>query len=444
MNIIQLGSNIRKKRKEKNITLKELAHGICSIGKMSNIENGLTKIKEEELEQICLRLGVPVSELVDDSEILEENRYKEHQLKITEIENYIFLEFYEIANELIREVENDTENSTVKCQITYFKSLIHYKKKENHNALFNLYKLLNIKTSNKVEITYQTKAYNLVAIILYYIGDFKSALDHLNKALDISNDKLIAQNLYYNSALVYAAQGYSYKSRLTINKMDKKQIASSYEIQFLSTLLAMIDGDLKGAIEKIISLRSSFLVERDKDLFIKSNIVLLYLQEKHPNETKKYTFDFLNFIENWFQLRVDDYKGTEEIMVTFLLALTNLTMEKQEFSTTSLLLEYLFSLKEYFHNKQTYCYLYYIKAKLMEATSPNKEEQIKLLKKAINEADLNTHTWLKGILYYELGKVQELEDTYFKLASENFYHSLLYKEFNVLTIRNMLPKFKYY
>lgn len=58
-----LGCNIRALRLRKGMKQEELCEGICSVSQLSKIENGKVQAKDEQLNAIAKRLGVPVNKL---------------------------------------------------------------------------------------------------------------------------------------------------------------------------------------------------------------------------------------------------------------------------------------------------------------------------------------------------------------------------------------------
>lgn len=58
------GQKVRDLRKTAGITQKQLAEGICSVKKLSEIENGKSAPPEEILQAIATRLGIPSKEFI--------------------------------------------------------------------------------------------------------------------------------------------------------------------------------------------------------------------------------------------------------------------------------------------------------------------------------------------------------------------------------------------
>ncbi len=91
----ELGSRIKKLRKEKKMTLAELAGERLTKGMLSLIENGKVNPSMKSLQYIAEQLNVDVSILVNDSHIEEiralllevEEEYSNIKNQFNEIEN---------------------------------------------------------------------------------------------------------------------------------------------------------------------------------------------------------------------------------------------------------------------------------------------------------------------------------------------------------------------
>jgi transcriptional regulator with XRE-family HTH domain len=57
------GEKLRMRRKERSLTQKELANGICTPSMISQIECGKANPSEYMLQRLCARLGVSAESL---------------------------------------------------------------------------------------------------------------------------------------------------------------------------------------------------------------------------------------------------------------------------------------------------------------------------------------------------------------------------------------------
>ena len=79
-----IGNEIKRIRKEKKMTQKELCDGICSQAEISKIENGRNSPTIDLLQQIAKRLRIPMS-------ILFRDQYKsEHSVNCNRLLNSLF------------------------------------------------------------------------------------------------------------------------------------------------------------------------------------------------------------------------------------------------------------------------------------------------------------------------------------------------------------------
>lgn len=442
MDKIKLGSNIRKKRKEKNITLKELADGICSLGKMSNIENGLSEVSEIGLEKICRKLEINKEDIISNIEKVYHDEIKSYFIKV---ENYIFLGSFSSALNVIEEVESKGPDDVTQIQLNYYKALILYKQKEYRAAVFILNSVILKNATYEIELVTQTKAYNLLGVIYFYNGDIESAKDYFEKAKELSNDKKFKSKLHFNLAVTYAAKGYSSQARIELIKIAKKDLKHSTVLQYLLIILELIDGQLDSALEKMIELRTQIFEDQDRNLFLNSSLFLVYLYEQYPQIIETYIEELDIYIDKWFHDSSLQNVFSKHLMVILLLVLTNSSVQRKARIKAKKYLHLLFELEENFETNEISCLAYYGKAKVLELDGPNsnKEERIHLLKKSTEFIDENIKSWIKGIIYYDIALLESEEGSFYKLAAENFYESLFYKEYNIYKTSLLLPKLFY-
>ncbi|WP_214849245.1 helix-turn-helix domain-containing protein [Exiguobacterium sp. s193] len=116
-----IGNRLKKIRREKKMTQKELSNGICSQAEISKVENGKNSPTIELLQQIAKKLRIPVSFFfvdVDqmkkfqriDFEMTQLMRAQEHTKILELVQNYleeelsqeiqILLAYYRLVNEV--------------------------------------------------------------------------------------------------------------------------------------------------------------------------------------------------------------------------------------------------------------------------------------------------------------------------------------------------------
>ncbi|MBO5825072.1 MAG: helix-turn-helix transcriptional regulator [Treponema sp.] len=75
-----IGQRIQKKRKSQNITQENLAEAISvTVGYISQIERGITKINLETLSQIAEHLNCDITDFLSNT-VIDSNSYLENEL----------------------------------------------------------------------------------------------------------------------------------------------------------------------------------------------------------------------------------------------------------------------------------------------------------------------------------------------------------------------------
>lgn len=103
---VSIGNEIKRIRKQKKMTQKELCEGICSQAEISKIENGRNSPTIDLLQQIAKRLRIPMSMLFRD-------QYKSEQFRECDrLLNSLFRS--QQFDELMNQIEQIRSRSTVK------------------------------------------------------------------------------------------------------------------------------------------------------------------------------------------------------------------------------------------------------------------------------------------------------------------------------------------
>ena len=189
MNILSLGEKIKKLRKEKNMTLKELAGDRITAAQISHIERDKSHTSYELLEYLSERLNVSIDYLLETKEmqskkitdnlILQSEIYikrdalDEAEKEIEEIikicEEYDLSENYGKCNYLLGDIYLKRKDSG-KANFYFEKALFHFIKNDDKKRIFQCY-------MNIANIYFEDKFYQ-VALTNYYFA--KEILDEIN------------------------------------------------------------------------------------------------------------------------------------------------------------------------------------------------------------------------------------------------------------------------
>ncbi|HWK21540.1 MAG TPA: helix-turn-helix transcriptional regulator [Ureibacillus sp.] len=209
-----LGERIKQLRKQKKMTLAELAGDRLTKGMLSLIENGKAQPSMESLRYIAERVGVEVSTLLDDGNIEE---LRELLFKIEAEYKSIFYPYH------LRERDKFLHMHE---QITAVKGQLHAKKYEEIRLLDYYIRINTILGFEQEQlnmfdvISYYEKvhaysrivdSYSFLAGYAFYRNDYKIALQFIQEAEQRLKpyhhllDKLSILDLHYLLTVLYAA-----------------------------------------------------------------------------------------------------------------------------------------------------------------------------------------------------------------------------------------------
>ena len=239
MNILSLGEKIKKLRKEKNMTLKELAGDRITAAQISHIERDKSHTSYELLEYLSERLDVSIDYLLETKEmqskkitdnlILESEIYiKKGELddaekeihQIIEIcEEYDLSENYGKCNYLLGNIYLKRKDSR-KANFYFEKALFYFIKNDDKKRIFQCY--MNIANIYFDEEFYQ------VSLTNYYFA--KDILEEIN-----IDDPDTYKELYSKISKCYMKLNDSEKSLEFIEKIGNidNDYSSEQEIELL-------------------------------------------------------------------------------------------------------------------------------------------------------------------------------------------------------------------
>lgn len=123
MNDNHIGVNLKKYRLQKGFSQKELCEGLCSQAEVSKIENGLNSPTVELLQQLAMRLQIPIT-LLFQEHLKEEYLFHFDQTLTLLVRE----EKYEEALKIINEASTDVIYETRIIKV-YLKTVIELKQK---------------------------------------------------------------------------------------------------------------------------------------------------------------------------------------------------------------------------------------------------------------------------------------------------------------------------
>nr|WP_317332258.1 helix-turn-helix transcriptional regulator [uncultured Romboutsia sp.] len=274
MNILSLGEKIKKLRKEKNMTLKELAGDRITAAQISHIERDKSHTSHELLEYLANQLDVSVDYLLETKEMqskkLTDNLILQGEIliKCNDLEKaenqlngvikicneYKVLDNYGICNFLLADI-NFKKGKYSESVMSYEKTLYYFIKNNDKEKLYKCY--FNIDKIYMIEEFYKGA-----------ILQFEFAEGVLNEIQ--VEDVDIYKDLYSKMAYCYIKLDNNEKSLDYINKMDEIDMKNNPE------------EELNVLILKANNLLNMGEFEKSKEYFKK----VLEILDKEKNKTE--------------------------------------------------------------------------------------------------------------------------------------------------------------
>lgn len=293
---IQLGLNIRRERKKKNMTLEELASGLYSIGKMSNIENGATDISIDELKIIANKIGVPYKELLpakdSNQEILQ-------LLKEVELTQTIFSA--KDALDLIQKIEQKHEevlsnNSSLQMELNYLKGNAYQLAGNDLIASTMFYQVCDYPITSQNDVILHSKAKHKLGELYARNHQFRKAIENMIKAAEnlIKHKLEVPWKIYYNLSILHLYQKKYEKASVYLTFIKRKNPKLSY----VEILIHLLSGNYKDGIKNLDELKKDLIDIKDTETLIKSIMATLYFSSFSPTDYKIRTGTTIEFIQN--------------------------------------------------------------------------------------------------------------------------------------------------
>lgn len=436
---VKVGQNIRKIRKEKEMTLKELSSNICSIAKLSNIENGIGEISLEDLEKICIKLNISLQDLLPKSEkfFLDQSR-----IAYARIEDLIRMGLSELAQESLEKIQK--EDLFLPLQIKYLKALNCYEGRNFHNSMHFLFDIQNEKPSNEIEKELISKAYNLTGVIYFTLGDYASAQEMFEYAMNTSTNKQWTNTVLFNLLVVYSTKGQVIDARFKIGEINYNNFPHQQKIRYIKTILDVLEGDYNQSIEKIFELRNEFFQVKDFDTFLKTILFFIYIHDKHPKIFGTYLIEVESFILDIAEIKKIPENINPILLTNILQTMALHYLKQKDFTKAMNYLKHAFVYEEKYPNDPMHAFTFYLAALVNNQTEDDNETQLDYLKKAMNQIQYGQASVLKGLILYQIAKLEENETSYWKQAADNFYDSMLINNyFNNITLSLLMPDLLY-
>lgn len=441
---LAVGNMIKKIRKSKGITLEELAKGICSTGKMSNIENGATSIDKETLTQFAHKLGVTVKQLTDghseEEKALSEN--------LAKIEHMMGFGLYDDAHESLMKLidradECPNSSRAFQIKIHYLDGLLYKFQGNKLRATSKFYRVLQFPILSMDDVIYAARTYHNLAELHYLSNERTKAIELLEKGVETyaSKNLDVPWIFHYNLAILHLFLSNPLKADIHIRSIRRQDASISY----VDALIHLLNGNLNMGMKKLSAVRRGILEEGDQELIARSLLAYFYFAAFSPAEYEStLNHTILPFVENEI-VKLNFTNDLQKEFIYLLLSCIVLFMikrNKQELSTKYIRLAEQFDKQ---HKIRRFRYaIPYLKA-MYEKSLPNKNQSLfkenLLQAKELMEADNITNLSYFNVLS-ELSMLLDESDTYATAAIKFMSSSFNLNGIDLIEREHLLPSIK--
>lgn len=442
-----IGEKIREARKQKGLTLGELAKGICSLGKMSNIENGHIGISDEELTEFSKKLNIPANFFLDPN---INEKIKELDYDRQKINDILTLNNWKTAKTLLDQFKEKIDNyqiNTREIDYHYLSAVYYVKTNQLQRAETILKGIIIEEQDNSYNIKVKLKSYNALASIYFKQKGLTKSIQILDQALVLSKanptiTKIERDDLYFNQSVLYLYIGENLHSLKSLNKINH-HIIHPLETDYLKLLLTFLEDKANTSVrEDLLALRERLQQANDQEGIYRGWALTIY--------TLMSTYPETDTIKKWKAILLNDLDLLREVerLKDTSLALTQLCLtvclaHSESRSIVNELIQRTKPLLLQVTNPLLIARNYYLEAKLLQQVKPIDEATtLSLFQKALDSFDANYQGLLKADILFEIAKLKQVKNE--AMQGLELYHSHLNEQFLFTHFHELiLPDFKF-
>lgn len=414
---IATGKLIRKIRKEKNITLQVLSTGICSVGKMSNIEHGHAKPDLADLELIAKKLGVTIEQLLYPND--HDTEYESFTQQLNALEVLISIDSLEMAKNHIDIIRNDFKEllkrkPSLNISLLYLEGILHRELQNDSISLSKFYQLLEQPVENKKEICIRSKTYMQLGQFEYKnnkysfatLEKYKSALNEL-----IKNKLSVSWELYYNLYIMYLQQREYFTAKGFLQNIQQKNAHTTYATGLVQLFLL----NFEEGFRNVDKARSMFIKSDNKELMLKSIFASIYFNQIDDSKGQRVFMDTINkYVNNNIEITKLSNHIQIKLSITLYQSLALYYLKQKDKDMVTEQIERIEKMELQYDFKDCRHITLSLRAFYIKAFSPNEEDtRISLLHEALEKCKLTSEsTHLQITLLSELAEINGERGTY--------------------------------
>ncbi|ODP26695.1 hypothetical protein PTI45_03946 [Paenibacillus nuruki] len=448
----KLGSKIREIRKQKQLTLVEVAERLgYASGKLSNIEKGKrVKFPIDELKEIARALNVSVDSFLEFEPNQLAEQYEMARKKLITAE-------FKINTGLYREVKNSLDD--IEKQVIEF-SLIHldaylqfllgqyyFKAQEVDKAFQHFSKVIRSSSKGENVPSVKLRAYQALLKIEFERNHIEDALEFAHNCLHFEKEAIEETGdtvyIFYNIAILYTYTNQLDLARYYIDRCRNNINASDEMIKLatgMSVVIHLLNKEPGKAKEDYLKSMQLVHSSSDQEHYLWLLAIGLHFDHiQHSNE-RVLVLKFSE-IKSLLELEVPESLLSKKIECAHLWV-------RNEIAHHQYLkpLEILDNCKIYHKELRDYklkASTFKLEANIHKLIGNSKESVVSALKNAVYYYnDPAEKSIQKSILLYEIAEYEEPELAQNELL-KSFYEHSKNEYYQTLTYRELLPRLRY-
>jgi transcriptional regulator with XRE-family HTH domain len=447
----QVGESIRHYRKIKGLTLKNLADSdLFSVGKLSNIENGLVPVDIDDIQAICDYLEIPLEIVIDPN---RDKKLEQLRLDIHKAQTFIILGLFTSAKSFLNTIEKEIEQSKftqLSFYLNYVWGMFYLETKEYDLSETLFHKVLNAeRDSNDENDKIKLQAVNALCFLSFVQNKYGSAVDYCKEAkgiifnsqknlpsTEMGIDKIYA---YFNHALCMCAYGsYEISMRLSIDVQEKSIPENlAKKITFIQGINLMLQKDYIKAEKHFHDCIEYYTRDRDIPNLLKVFQCLCFLSKCQNKKINPINCTAPNEI-----LTESNYRDEKmaAVYLEFKQYVISVAIEEEDYALADKLLVQCREATKAFPCLSLHYKTYYYSALLNRKTTNDPEKQKFHFQKALKFLT-DDNNIVRALILHELAKLNNYQNDPYLVESNKILAEFYKKDYRDLEIiKHVLPK----
>lgn len=283
---MNIGNIIKQRRKQLNITQKELSEGICTQAMISKIEKNELNPSINIMHQIADKLHVPLDYFFKKSETPEATN-THLDIIIGAIRNHLDRREYSLIAKIMKDNEkfiNKNDGNDNQYFFEWIEGILYYYLDKNFSKSIDILSQIDL---DPADINTSIEILNSIGIIYYEESDYETAQSYFNRAISSVNETAshtIKVKLYFSASLCLKKTGNTEEAIQLIIKaindsIDANSMYALGELYYQKALCMELLDDIHQAMEDLKIAIALFKLQKFESFEVKAKLKLKNLKE---------------------------------------------------------------------------------------------------------------------------------------------------------------------